>query len=181
MKQHLLLVLILLASPHLAIEAFSQTSTEAAKILSDATQARDLAQIANVETMQWGLLKAGVDIYSDTDRYQWEEIPEDLIGIRFLQHPKHQGVLTFSVESSGLVFIATSTRWNSGGNSSGDWQEEVMLEKDLRRNGWRKVRAFDDLTSTDPGEMAVFFRFCQAGESFRIRTEKYVAPILLIR
>ena len=67
------------------------------------------------------------------------------------------------------------------------WQErlpppyEVLLEKDLRRKGWRRLRVFKELSNTDTGEMAVFYRYCEAGETHSIRTEKYAAPMLLIR
>ena len=160
--------------------ASAQNPKEAKLVLTADPQKLKYATFANSDQLKWAPLKGG-DIYGTTDRYQWEQVPESLRGVRFLVLPHHSGVLNFKVQSDGLVYMATSTRWNGGGNSSGDWKGEVLLERDLRRKGWRRLRAIKELSTTDTGEIAVFYRYCESGETHSIRTEKYAAPMLLIR
>ena len=173
----LLLVLALFVTTN----AWSQNSKDAARAIIEVTQNPRLAEFNFMEDPQWRPLAAGVHIYSNSEKYQWENIPDELRNTQFLTLPIHRGVLDFEVASEGFAFIITSTRWGGGGNSSGDWQDSVLSEKDLRREGWRQLREIKDLVTGDPGEMAVFWRYCKAGEKHRIRTEKYVAPMLLIR
>lgn len=161
--------------------ATAQNSKEAERAISTEPQMLRLATFVNSEKLDWGPLKEGVNIYAKSDRYQWNVVPEPLGGVRFLLLPQHAGVLNFEVQSGGVVYIATSTRWDGGGNSSGGWKDEVLLEKNLRRKGWRRIQAFNELSSTDTGKMAVFYRNCEAGEKHTIRTEKYAAPMLLTR
>ena len=161
--------------------ASAQNSKEAELVLTTDALKHNLATFTNSGQLKWSPLAIGVDCYGTTDRYQWDVVPDSLSGSQFLVLPHHRGVLSFEVESEGLVFMATSTRWGGGGNSSGDWKDEVLLEKDLRRKGWRKLRSLRELSNNDTGEMEVFYRFCEAGETHRIRTEKYAAPMLLKR
>ncbi len=162
-------------------QAWSQNSRETEQILTTDAQKSKLATFENAKQLKWAVLEPGVNCYGTTDRYVWEVVPKSLNGVRFLVLPHHSGVLSFKVQTDGLVFMATSTRWNGGGNSSGDWKDEVIEEKDLKRKGWRKLRTFRKLSNTDTGKMAVFYRFCKTGEIHSIRTEKYAAPMLLIR
>ncbi len=173
----LLLVFSLLS----ASVASAQEPKEAEAALSVEPRNFRLATFANAGTMEWAPLKVGVPVYARSDRYQWDRVPDAMRGVRFLVSPLHAGVLKFEVASGGLVYLVTSTRWDGGGNSGGEWKEEVLLEKDLRRKGWKRLQAFKNLSTTDTGEMAVFYRHCEAGEKHSIRTEKYVAPMLLIR
>ena len=160
---------------------WSQNSKDAERAIFDVSQKSKLAGVSLTGELIWKSLAEGVHVYSNSERYQWKNIPAELHNTRFLSLPIHKGVLEFEVASDGLVFIITSTRWGGGGNSGGDWQESVMVEKDLRREGWRQLRKVKNLTATDPGEMAVFWRHSKRGEKHSIRTEKYVAPMLLIR
>ena len=161
--------------------ATAQNSKDAERLLSAEAQKTNFATFAYSDQMVWAPLKEGVNIYGTTEKYQWKQVPDSMNGVRFLVLPHHSGVLNFQVQSGGVVYLATSTRWGGGGNSSGDWQDDVLLENDLRRKGWKKLRAFKKLRTNDTGEIAVFYRNCTAGEKHSIRTEKYAAPMLLIR
>ena len=164
-----------------AVSSGAQTSKQVEEVLSDPGANGRFAIVTRKNGGEWVPLAKGHAIYSNSEKYQWEQIPGELKGTHFLAFPIHHGVLEFEVASDGFIFMVTSTRWGGGGNSSGDWQDEVMLEKDLRRAGWRELKGIDELIATDPGEMAIFWREGKRGETFRIRTEKYVAPMLLIR
>ena len=56
-----------------------------------------------------------------------------------------------------------------------------MTPEQLKRDGWKTSDA--GLRATRQGSSSldweVFERFCRQGESFRYRTEKYAAPILI--
>lgn len=159
----------------------AQNAKEAEMVLTTDIQKIRFATFENSDRLVWAPLKEGVNIFGTTDRYQWDRVPESLRGVRFLVLPHHSGVLKFEVESGGIVYLATSTRWYESGNSSGGWKDEVLLEKDLRRKGWRRLSRLKELSNNDTGEMAVFYRHCEAGEKHSIRTEKYAAPMLLIK
>ena len=139
--------------------ACAQNSKEPALVLTTDAQKLKYATFGNSDQLKWAPLKKGVNIYGTTDRCQWEQVPDSLLGVRFLVLPHHSGVLNFKVQSDGLVFMATSTRWYD----SGDWKDEVLLEKDLRRKGWRRLRAIKKLSNTDTGEIVVFYRHGKSG------------------
>ncbi|MEC5127813.1 hypothetical protein VSU19_13690 [Verrucomicrobiales bacterium BCK34] len=163
------------------LNAEAQSSRNAFDVISGTVPSADLATFEESEALVWRELKRGVDCYGMSDRYQWETVPEELSDVRFSVQPMHSGELRVKVKSAGLVFIATSTRWKGGGNSSGDWLENAMDERGLRRAGWRPLRQIKEFSNNDTGEWKVFYRNAEAGESFSIRTEKYAAPVLLAR
>lgn len=159
----------------------AQDSKEAKWVLSDLSQIQKFAIVREKSGGKWAPLVEGAHLYSNSEKYQWKEVPEELAGTHYLSLPIHEGAIEFEVSSDGYVFLITSTRWGGGGNSSGDWMKEVKVDRDLRREGWRELKGLSDLMTSDPGEMAIYWRDCKQGETFRIRTEKYVAPMLLIR
>lgn len=107
----------------------------------------------------------------------WKAVPDWLKGTSYtLAKNGSSGVLNFRVESDGFVLMAASPRWLGGGNRSGGWLEECKTRADLLADNWREVVS---LPST-MGDWTLFVRPCRKAESFRIRTEKYLAPILLI-
>ncbi len=170
-----LLITLLVLSP-----ASAQNSREAELVLTVDAPKLKLATFQHSDQLRWAPLLIGEACYGTSDRYHWDAIPESLISTQFLVLPHHSGVLNFKIQNEGLVIMATSTRWNGGGNSSGGWKDEVLLEKDLRQNGWLRLRTIRELSNSDTGEMTVFYRYCEAGETHRIRTEKYAAPMLLM-
>ncbi|MDF1657096.1 MAG: hypothetical protein P1U58_05760 [Verrucomicrobiales bacterium] len=159
----------------------AQNSQEARSVLVDPARSAQFAIVNSAIDGKWAPLSEGADLYTNSEKYQWKDVPQSLVGTHFLSLPIHQGFVEFDVASDGFVFLVTSTRWGGGGNSSGDWLDEVMLERDLRRAGWRELKGVGDLTAGDPGEMIIFWRHSEQGEKYRVRTEKYVAPMLLIR
>ncbi len=171
----------LIVTGFVAVDSKAQSSKEAADVISGIAPATALATFDESAALIWRELKPGVNCYGKSERYQWETVPAELLDVRFSLQPVHSGKLSVKVKSPGLVFIATSTRWKAGGNSSGGWLEEAMDERDLRRKGWKPLRRIKGLTNNDNGEWRIFYRKAKAGESFSIRTEKYAAPVLLSR
>ncbi len=102
--------------------------------------------------------------------------------------PVQYGKLDFTVETSGPVWMLTTTRFGGGGNSGGDWLPEVSTESQLEANGWQVIlEGVQTETGYSPfGQNApdnfgwlLFQRSSSAGETFSIRTEKYNAPVIL--
>lgn len=98
------------------------------------------------------------------------------------------GKLDFTVESTGPVWMLTTTRFGEGGNGSGDWLPEVSTQSQLEANGWNLVlegvqteTGYNTYgqNSLDNFGWLLFQRSSIAGENFFIRTEKYEAPVIL--
>lgn len=171
--------IVLLSFGLLTFGSAAHGKNEAELLISGS--ARNLRFASFGGEQQWATLAAGVHPYSGDQRYQWIDIPAELQGVRFLLLPKHTGVLKFKTSSPGFVFFATSKRGFASGNSSGDWRDEVLFEKDLRRRGWKILRTKGELRNDDTGVQVIYYRVCSAGEEHEIRTEKYAAPMLLVR
>ena len=149
-----------------------------AKILAS-EMSKDKFAGVTVENGTWGVLTSGADCYAGSNRYQWKDVPPELENIRFSLTPNGKGETPFTVDRSGRDFLATSTRWKSGGGGGGG--PDALDQKGLEKKGWRHLSEFDKLANTDTGNWMVFYKQCAAGETHSIRTEKYAAPILLTR
>jgi hypothetical protein len=98
------------------------------------------------------------------------------------------GKLDFTMTSTGPVWMLTTTRFGGGGDSSGDWLPEVSTQAQLEADGWHVILQGVE-TETGYGAFGtnpldnfgwlLFERQSVAGESFSIRTEKYIAPVIL--
>lgn len=93
------------------------------------------------------------------------------------------GKVTFEVLSDGSVLLAVTNRWGGGGNRSGGWAEELTSQEDFISQGWKEyaspMRMLDSGRNVSEAEYTVYRRESKAGESFTVRTEKYLTPILL--
>ena len=93
------------------------------------------------------------------------------------------GIVSFDVLEDGPVWLAVTTRFGGGGNPSGDWIPELITRAELEADGWSEIAT--DMKSVNSAfnfiglDFIVFERQSFAGESFTIRTEKFVAPLLL--
>jgi hypothetical protein len=83
------------------------------------------------------------------------------------------GVLEFTVHRSGLVYLAA--QWKYEGNRSGGWYEERLSKEQLVEKGWE-----DTGPAPWDSSIVIFRKMVKEGESYRIRTNKYGAPLLII-
>ncbi|MBX9791001.1 MAG: hypothetical protein K2Y37_18940 [Pirellulales bacterium] len=137
-------------------------------------------------------LAVGTPAFGPTDRYVWSTIPDLLSsnGFSFWQTNPGPGwpsvpygKITFNVTQSGPVYMAVTTRFGGGGNSSGGWIPELTSEAQLIAQGWHQVATglsdVDSLSGNTDVDFLIFERDSVAGESFTYRTEKYIPPIPL--
>jgi hypothetical protein len=141
--------------------------------------------LAKVEIEDSSALKLEKDvvIYGDSEKYKWTDIPGYFNGFEFTQNggKSHKSpYLKFKVTSDGLVYMACSTRGKRSGNGK-DWQRELTSEEDLYAAGWQSLADTFDLKSNEGFTRRIYFRTCKSGETFSYRTEKYVAPTLLLK
>lgn len=112
-----------------------------------------------------------------------EKIDPYLIGgteFEWIDPPKsaqtERGELRFTVEQSGWVYMAAY--WYREGNDSGGWTKTRLTKEQLVELGWQHLGLcpWDGAPPQKPVEL--FKRFCHAGESHSIRTNKYGPPAL---
>lgn len=127
--------------------------------------------------------KSEVPVWGDSNRDRWAKIPAAFKKKVFFTQfdSRHQGVTEFEVRSAGRVFVVVTSRWGGGGNSSGDWVGELTSKDEFLAEGWKEVAKIGEERndSGDGLQWTIYERKCQAGERFRLRTEKYCAPIVL--
>jgi hypothetical protein len=112
------------------------------------------------------------------------DVPALVAGRHYTVRNGYQGKAVFDVVKSQTVFMAIYPKdWGGGGNPSGDWLPEVLTKEQLIEQGWEEIGSLRVMHSNPdyPEEPAwlLLARDCRAGESFRIRTHKYQAPVLI--
>lgn len=128
--------------------------------------------------------KVGAAVSGTTNRYRWTEIPAAFREKEFFFTQfdfRHQGVTEFDIRSDGKVYLAVTSRWGKGGNSSGGWRGELISKEEFLAEGWKEVAKIGEARgdASHGYRWTIYERECQKGEQFRLRTEKYCAPILL--
>jgi len=133
------------------------------------------------------------ELVSDWNRYYWYDLPvfaeEQDFHFWQYQHTGYptwvDGIATFEVVTNGPVLMAVTTRWGGGGDSGGDWEEELTTRDQLEAQGWVEfATGLHDAELGGPApyiEYIVFRRDSVAGETFTYRTEKYRPPTIILR
>lgn len=82
------------------------------------------------------------------------------------------GVLEFAVGKTGVVYLVPD--WEYQGGNDGKWDAERLSREQLQQQGWQYFGPW-------PGneKLSAFRKLCKAGESYRIRTNKYWPPAVL--
>ena len=146
------------------------------------------AMIASLDPQRFGRVTiAGGDFADLTEGARltksasqaWTRIPPYLKNMVFFQSNNNSGHIPFSVERSGIVLLAVTSRWGGGGRASGEWTKTLTSRAKFLADGWREVGRLER-TPAEPHDWLLFWRDCKAGESFDLRTEKYQAPILIL-
>jgi hypothetical protein len=148
--------------------------TEELKGMFPETPRGDKLAKVEVENASLQPLAAGTAIFQDRPQVQWTVLPPMFDGYSFTRFGVFAGVLRFKVLSNGLVYLATTP------NFINDPKAGAIDEKGLQRAGWKKLPR-TGLDAKQGFLWLVFSRECKAGESFAYRTEKYAAPILLLK
>jgi len=130
-----------------------------------------------VENSFFSPLKEGTNWSIGVGGVTWGSIPDWLQGTRFSAPKPNTGATTVKVESDGLLLIAVSTNWRAGGNRSGGWYEESKDKEGLLKDGWQEDAI---LPIQGPLPMQLFWRLARKGETYRVRTHKYVPPVVII-
>ena len=105
------------------------------------------------------------------------ESPSTAYGFDWITKPKSadvkDGVLEFTVKKDGLVYLVTSTKYE--GNRSGGWWEERVTSRQLVEQGWESLGS-----CPWNSKKTMLKRMVKADERYRIRTNKYGPPSLII-
>jgi hypothetical protein len=153
------------------------------------------AQIQADEGGTWLPLAVGTPSFGTTTRYVWQTVPSFLTenNFSFFQVDPGPpgwpavpyGIITFTITQTGPAYMAVTTRFGGGGNSSGGWIPQLTSEAQLEAQGWNQVAGTTGLADVDvlsgltDVQFLIFERDSLAGDTFTYRTEKYVPPILL--
>ena len=109
----------------------------------------------------------------DSDHGVWEDLPRNLKGMLFTP-TQESGKIEFKAVTAGQVFLAVYQRdWGDRDESGYAWKQELVTILDLEADGWHRVADFGTF------EWALYVRDLNRGESFVMRTKKYIAPIII--
>lgn len=137
------------------LASFNFRRTKAAKVVVDP------------KVGSFASLTVGAKISANREKYEFTYVPDSLSGLMYLKHNDiHQGVLKFSVRSSGTVLMAAQVPLQAYG-------EHGVTEKELLSEGWQWVETLQE-------SWKVFARECKRGETMEYQTQKYVAPVLIV-
>jgi hypothetical protein len=108
---------------------------------------------------------------------KWQHVPEALRGAKiFSTGPKQLGVAEYKVSGPGRVYVACN--YDYQGNPSGKWTEDRWMPEDFKKNGWALVEGIE-LRSWEGRTFQIFTRELKAGESGRLRCNKYEPPYFI--
>ena len=82
------------------------------------------------------------------------------------------GILEFTAQTEGVVYLLVD--WGLQGGKDGTWEKERLTKEQLVERGWQHVGPWPA-----DEKLSMFRKLCMAGETYRIRTNKYWPPELL--
>ena len=118
------------------------------------------------------------------DKDGWLKAPERLLKSEFLAFKSvgdTNGVADFKVTSDGFVLVACNFDYQ--GNSSGEWRTESLTLKQFREQGWIEASSTElggDLVNHRNRVQHIFAKFMKAGDTGRLRCNKYDPPIFMV-
>ena len=113
---------------------------------------------------------------STTPGIGFTHVPEALRGgFIFTEKRRHDsGELEFRVQDDATVYLAGFFGYD--GNSQGDWDDDRLMQSGLLELGWTHV---DYMTGGNGKQLEIYSRKVSAGETYRLRVNKYTAPLLI--
>ena len=133
-------------------------------------------KMAEVEGAEFAPFQKGQSLISGKKSDVWMEVPETLNGMLFSRYLNRQTVTArVKILEDGLFYMAVTTRW-SGKDNGEDWQKECLNDTRIKGAGWKEAgRAQSSYL-----DWIVYSKNCRKGEVFSYRTEKYVAPVIMV-
>jgi len=118
------------------------------------------------------------------DKTAWVRVPDLFTkqpAMIFMATGPVNGVADYKVTKGGYLLVACDYTYK--GNSSGSWLEERWTRQQFYKHGWREATAKDlggVLVSGDNHRQVVFVKKVVAGESGRLRCNKYGPPHFIV-
>jgi len=114
---------------------------------------------------------------SDHTPGDFKQVPASLCGMTIFSGERrpHAGALEFHVINETRVYLAGF--WGNGGNRSGDWVDERLTFQEMIDLGWEHV---DDMVHSNGRVYNVLTKVLSAGQTHRIRCNKYSPPCLML-
>lgn len=107
---------------------------------------------------------------------KYPRLGKGAVAWRFAKKPGtdvKNGVVEFQVDRGGLLYLMADYSYQ--GNPGGGWADERLTRDGLAKTGW------EDLGETPWDKNKVMFRkSVKAGEKYRIRTNKYWPPTVIV-
>lgn len=142
-------------------------------------------QLSNaVVDTQWdqrvSLFNPGASVSLGNGHHIFDEVPGFLAGRLYTKRNGYQGLVHFRVDRDQRVFVAMYDWRHMNDGSGGLWQDELTPPDMLKRTGWEEVATLEPRHTHPSGEAKwhVYARDCERGESFKLRSHKYQAPIV---
>ncbi len=108
----------------------------------------------------------------------FKQVPSSLRGMTIFSEERrpHAGVLEFHVIDETRVYLAGF--WGYEGNHRGDWDDERMTLQQMIDLGWKHV---EDMVLANGRVYNVLTKVLPAGQTHRIRCNKYSPPLLMLK
>ncbi len=114
----------------------------------------------------------------------WMRVPDQLTKYRttiFTATEPMNGAANYRVTKAGYLLVACNFDYQ--GNSSGEWEASRWTREQFYEHGWREATHKDlggALVKGDNREQVVFVKRVAAGESGRLRCNKYDPPYFIL-
>jgi hypothetical protein len=114
----------------------------------------------------------------------WPRVPEQFRKFHttiYMPERPMLGVADYRVTKSGFLFVACNYEYE--GNAGGGWTATRWMRDDFYAHGWCEATSSDlggVLVNGANRECVVFMKKVSAGESGRLRCNKYSAPFFII-
>jgi hypothetical protein len=114
----------------------------------------------------------------------WVRVPDQFAKYRtaiFATNAPVNGVADYKVTTGGYLLVACN--FDFQGNPSGGWEATRWTRAQFYQHGWREATAKDlggFLVKGDNREQVVFVKKVPAGESGRLRCNKYDPPYFIV-
>jgi hypothetical protein len=142
-------------------------------------KAKPLAEV-KVERVFKGELQTGAPIFNNWVNTNWRNIPESLTGRIVTKSSVRIPSIEFTVKKTGYIIMAVPDRWGKtdSKNKSG---VKIITRKNLIKKGWKPAGFITGYFGDKNDKWEVFIKKCKKGKKHKYRTDKEVAPVLIMK